>query len=465
MKLQFLGAAGQVTGSRYLLDVDGVRVLVDCGMFQERAYLDRNWEPSVVPPKQIDALLLTHAHVDHCGLVPKLVHEGFRGPIYATAATADLVAVVLRDAAKIQMEDAAFKQKRHRKEGRTGRYPVKPLFTEDDVNRTLPLLRPVRYRESVPIRRSVTAKFCDAGHILGSAMLEINASPDGQPRRLIFSGDVGQWDKPIIGDPSVFTEADYVVMESTYGNRQHDNQEDVAEQLARVIRKTVERGGNVIIPTFAIERAQELIYHLGSLLSDGRIPDVPIYLDSPMATEVTEVFRRHRDDFDADAWQRIAAGDSLLRFPGLRMVTSTEESKAINQLTQPGDHHVHLGHVYRRPHQAPFGTQPEAAGVYRAVRRLPGAGHAGPPDPRPQRGSPHPRPPLAGPRRDRADPGDLGPRRRPDAAADGWAISRSPRARSSSPTASATPRSPWPSKSAPKTAGRSPCRNIGRASN
>jgi metallo-beta-lactamase family protein len=335
VKLEFLGAAGQVTGSQYLLHVDGVHVLVDCGMFQERAYLDRNWEPSIVPPKQIDALLLTHAHVDHCGLVPKLVQEGFRGPIYATAATADLVAVVLRDAAKIQMEDAAFKQKRHRKEGRSGRYPVKPLFTEDDVYHTLPLLRPVRYLEPVPIARSVTAKFCDAGHILGSAMLEINATPDGQPRRLVFSGDVGQWDRPIVRDPSVFTEADYVVMESTYGNRRHDNDEDVPEQLARVVRETVERGGNVIIPTFAIERAQELIYHFGSLLSDGRIPDVPIYLDSPMATEVTEVFRRHREDFDADAWQRIAAGESLLRVPGLRMVTSTEDSKAINQLTRP----------------------------------------------------------------------------------------------------------------------------------
>ena len=197
------------------------------------------------------------------------------------------------------------------------------------------MLRPVDYRKPIAVKRSVTATFHDAGHILGSAMLDINVVADGQSRRLIFSGDVGQWDKPIVGDPSVFSQADYVVMESTYGGRQHENHEDVTEKLARVIRETVKRGGNVIIPTFAIERTQELIYHLGSLLSDGRIPDVPIYLDSPMATEVTEVFRRHRDLFDADAWQRIAAGDSVLRFPGLRMVTSTEESKAINELRIP----------------------------------------------------------------------------------------------------------------------------------
>jgi len=334
MRLQFLGAARQVTGSRYYLQTDGTRLLIDCGMFHEREFLERNWEPSPVRPEKIDAVLLTHAHVDHCGLLPKLAGEGFRGRILTTPATADLVDVVLHDAAKIQSEDVAFKKKRHRKEGRRGRHPVKPLFTERQVRRTLPLLRPVPYREPVEVGPGVVASFHDAGHILGSAMLELTVDDDGQSRRIIFSGDIGQWDKPIIRDPSVFTEADYVVMESTYGTREH-NDEDVETRLARVISETVDAGGNVVIPTFAIERAQELIYHLGGLLRDGRIPEVPVYLDSPMASAVTQVFQRHRECFDAEAWQRITEGDAPLRFAGLRMVESTEDSKAINRLDRP----------------------------------------------------------------------------------------------------------------------------------
>jgi len=335
MRLQFLGATRQVTGSRYYLETNGTRLLVDCGMFQERDFLDRNWEPSVIGPRKIDAVLLTHAHVDHCGLLPKLVGEGFRGRVFATPATADLVDVVLRDAAKIQEEDAAFKQKRHRKEGRRGRHPVKPLFTDIEVDRTLPLLRSAPYREPVEIAKGVTATLHDAGHILGSAMLELNIQNNGQPRRVVFSGDVGQWDKPIIRDPSVFTQADYVVMESTYGVRVHEDFENVESRLAQVVSETIAGGGNVVIPTFAIERAQELIYHFGSLLRQGRIPAVPVFLDSPMASAVTGVFQHHRECFDEQTWQRIAQGDGPLRFPGLQMVQSTEESKAINRLDSP----------------------------------------------------------------------------------------------------------------------------------
>jgi len=335
MRLQFLGATRQVTGSRYYLETNGTRLLVDCGMFQERDFLDRNWEPSVIGPRKIDAVLLTHAHVDHCGLLPKLGGEGFRGRVFATPATADLVDVVLRDAAKIQEEDAAFKQKRHRKEGRRGRHPVKPLFTDIEVDRTLPLLRSAPYREPVEIAKGVTATLHDAGHILGSAMLELNIQNNGQPRRVVFSGDVGQWDKPIIRDPSVFTQADYVVMESTYGVRVHEDFENVESRLAQVVSETIAGGGNVVIPTFAIERAQELIYHFGSLLRQGRIPAVPVFLDSPMASAVTGVFQHHRECFDEQTWQRIAQGDGPLRFPGLQMVQSTEESKAINRLDSP----------------------------------------------------------------------------------------------------------------------------------
>ncbi|HLA85454.1 MAG TPA: MBL fold metallo-hydrolase [Thermoguttaceae bacterium] len=335
MRLQFLGAARQVTGSRYYLEANGSRLLIDCGMFQERDFQDRNWEPSVIGPRRIDAVLLTHAHVDHCGLLPKLVGEGFRGKIYATPATADLVDIVLRDAAKIQEEDAAFKQKRHRREGRRGRWPVKPLFTEQEVERTLPLLRSARYGEPVEVGKGVTATFHDAGHILGSAMLELTVRENDQTRRIIFSGDVGQWDKPIIRDPSVFTQADYVVMESTYGIRKHEDFENVETRLARIISETVAAGGNVVIPTFAIERAQELIYHLGGLLHEGRIPAVPVYLDSPMASEVTGVFQRHHECFDEETWRRLGDGGSPLKFPGLRMVQATEDSKAINWVNTP----------------------------------------------------------------------------------------------------------------------------------
>ncbi|MBN1908927.1 MAG: MBL fold metallo-hydrolase, partial [Pirellulales bacterium] len=219
MKIRFLGAARQVTGSQYLLEHNGTRLLIDCGMYQERDYLDRNWEPFFFPPKKLDAVLISHAHVDHCGLVPKLVSEGFNGPIHATAATADLMDVVLHDSAKIQSEDVAFKKKRHRKEGRKGRFPVKTLFTEKDVARTIRHLSPAFYRQPVDVAEGVQATFHDAGHILGSAMIEINVQTGDGPRRIVFSGDVGQWNKPIIRDPTLFNQADYIVMESTYGDR------------------------------------------------------------------------------------------------------------------------------------------------------------------------------------------------------------------------------------------------------
>ncbi len=333
--LRFLGANRQVTGSCHQLKTDGVKLLVDCGMFQERAFLARNWEPSSPRPRNLDALLLTHAHIDHCGLAPKLVREGFRGPIYATAATAELVALVLEDAARIQVEDAAFKKKRHRKEGRQGKYPVTPLFTEEDVGRVLPLIWPVNYGQTVKINDHAEVRFHDAGHILGSAMLEIVAQTGDGPRRIIFSGDIGQWDRPIVRDPSVFDQADYVIVESTYGIRRHEVGDDIEVRLAEVITRTVAAGGNVVIPTFAIERSQEMVYHIARLTHEKKIPAVPVYLDSPMAARATEIFRRHRECFDDQSWQLINSGRSPLHFAGLRIVTSAEESKEINRLKQP----------------------------------------------------------------------------------------------------------------------------------
>lgn len=335
MKLQFLGATRQVTGSQYYVEADGAHLLVDCGMYQERAYLDRNWAPSPIRLRDLHAVLLTHAHVDHCGLAPKLVQEGYRGPIITTSASADLVELVLRDAAQIQAEDAAFKEKRHRKEGRSGKYPVKPLYTMKDVDRTLPLLETAPYDRPVRINNHVHAVFHDAGHILGSAIIELRVSDHGKPRRLLFTGDLGQWDKPIVRNPTIFTEADYVVMESTYGDRDHENHGSVDLQLERVILEAVADGGKVVIPIFAIERAQELIYHLNKLLRADRIPTIPVFLDSPMAADVNEVFRRHRECFDEEAQEMVANGGSLLKFPSLKVVQSVQESMKINSFKGP----------------------------------------------------------------------------------------------------------------------------------
>ncbi len=335
MKLQFLGAARQVTGSQHYIEAGGVKVLIDCGMFQEREYQSRNWEPSPLRARDLDALFLTHAHIDHCGRTPKLVQEGFRGPILATEASADLIDLVLRDSAKIQEEEAGYKKRRHRKEGRKSKHPAEPLYTSRDVERTLPLLQPEPYEKRVQVNDHVSAVFHDAGHILGSAMIELNVHDNGQSRRLIFSGDIGRWDTPIVRDPSAFAEADYIVMESTYGDRDHAGKGDIESQLAEVIARTAEQGGNVVIPIFAIERAQEVLYHIARLLHAERIPKLPVFLDSPMAAKATAIFRRHRDYFDLEAWQSIAAGQSLFGFAGLKMVQTVDESKEINRHKGP----------------------------------------------------------------------------------------------------------------------------------
>ncbi len=335
MKIHFLGANRQVTGSRYCLEAAGKLVMIDCGMFQERQFLGRNWETSPIPPEQIDALVLTHAHLDHCGLIPRLVSHGFGGIIYATRPTVDLAEVIMRDSAKIQEEDAAYKKKRHQREGRKGRYPEEALYNGTDVDDTMPLFRGCPYGEPMPVTDAISVTFHDAGHILGSAMLEIVVREHERERRLIFSGDVGQWEKPLIRDPSVFEQADVVVMESTYGDRDHRDGGDIATQLRDVINRTVSRGGKLVIPTFAVERAQELMYHIGQLVHTDQIPDVPVFLDSPMAVNVTNIFRRYRDCFDEESWKLIASNQAPLQFPGLKLVRSVEESKAINEVRQP----------------------------------------------------------------------------------------------------------------------------------
>jgi len=335
MKLQMLGANRQVTGSRHYVEVGSTRLLVDCGMFQEREFLGRNWARCPVPAESIHAVVLTHAHLDHSGLIPRLVREGFRGRIFATPPTVDLADIILRDSAHIQEEDAAYKAKRHRKEGRRGKYPEIPLYTGEDAARALPRLQAVPYDQPLAIAEGVQLTFRDAGHILGSAVAELDIHENGRSRRIAFSGDLGRWNQPLLRDPSELAEADYVVLESTYGDREHEDTQTVQSQLERIVTETFRAGGNVVIPTFAVERAQELIYHISQLVHSGRIPSMPVFLNSPMAVDVTEVFRRHRQYLDEETWALIHAGQPPLRFPGLRLVRSVEESKRIHELTAP----------------------------------------------------------------------------------------------------------------------------------
>lgn len=330
MKLNFLGATHQVTGSSYFLDAGGAKILVDCGMFQERDYSHRNWEAFPVPPDQIQYVLLTHVHQDHCGLVPKLVKEGFAGDILLTPASKELFPIIILDSARIQEEDAAFKKRRHEKEGRRGPYPETPLYTVQDAQKCFPLLKSVAYEEFLHLNDQVKVCFHDAGHILGSAMIEVVFLDGKEPRNIIFSGDIGQWDKPLLHNPTMFDRADYVVMETTYGNRDHDSSQDIDDRLSKVVNETIKIGGNIVIPTFAIERAQELLYHISLLARERRIPHVVTFLDSPMAVEVTKVFEQSRKYFDKETQEIFKDGQSPFEFPGLKLVESVEGSKAIN---------------------------------------------------------------------------------------------------------------------------------------
>ena len=331
ISLQFLGAAQNVTGSSYLLEAKGTRILVDCGLYQERELRYRNWKPFPVDPKSIDIVLLTHAHLDHCGLLPKLVREGFAGKIICTSPTEDIARIVLLDAAHLQEEDAEFKRKRHEREGRKGPYPEVPLYTRKDAERVFPLFKSIRYEEEVKINSSVRVTFYDAGHILGSSMIKVKVS-DGIERSIVFSGDVGRWNKPIIRDPTLISDADYILVESTYGNRIHEDPSDIKSILEDVINTTERRGGNVVIPSFAIERTQELLYYLNELLGEDRIPHLLTFVDSPMAISVTDVFRNHSEYFDKETLNLIQSGDSPFYFVNLKLTRSSGESKAINRI-------------------------------------------------------------------------------------------------------------------------------------
>ena len=306
-RLRFLGAAQNVTGSCYLVEHEGRRVLVDCGLYQERNYRERNWAPFAARPESIDAVLLTHAHLDHCGLLPKLVREGFNGPIYCTPATGEITRIVLLDSARIQEEDAQSKRRRHE--------------------------RKVGYGEPTTIGEGISASFHEAGHILGSAMIRLQvAGSTGESRSIVFSGDIGQWDKPIIEDPTIFKDADYLVMESTYGDRSHEDPGEIDQLLADGVNETHQAGGNLLIPSFALERTQEVLYYLNRLLREDRIPHLMVFVDSPMAIGVTEVFKNHPELFDDPMQDLMKAGHSPFSFSGLKLIRSVDQSKAINHI-------------------------------------------------------------------------------------------------------------------------------------
>ena len=327
--LSFFGAAQNVTGSRYLVEANGARLLIDCGLYQERELLARNWDPFPVPPESIDAVLLTHAHLDHCGLLPKLVREGFAGPIHCTAPTAEIASIVLLDSAHLQEEDAEHKRKRHEREGRKGPHPEVPLYTTEDAEAVTPLFSATEYEQPVQPGEGLEAVYHDAGHILGAASISLAIKGNGAGRRIVFSGDVGRRDKPILQDPAVIENADYVVIESTYGDRLHKDRKVIGDALTEIVNSTKKAGGNIVIPTFAVERAQELLYHLSGLLREGRIPKMPVFVDSPMAIRVTDVFEHHPEYFDEEMMALIRKRESPFDFPGLRETRTVEQSKKI----------------------------------------------------------------------------------------------------------------------------------------
>jgi metallo-beta-lactamase family protein len=330
-RLTFLGAAENVTGSRHLLETDGARILVDCGLYQERDLRGRNWDALPGGADTLDAILLTHAHLDHCGLLPKLVKDGFRGRVYCSQATAEIAQIVLLDSANLQEEDAAFKRKRHKKEGRSGPFPEEPLYSVEDAKACFELFSPVAFQEPVVLKGCVELTFHNAGHILGSSIIRLRSMCDGK-RIILFTGDLGRNDKPILKDPVVCKEADYVLIESTYGDRVHDHLEDTKEVLCEAINSAVKAGGNIVIPSFSIERSQELLYYLSELFRDKRIPRLMTILDSPMAIHVTDVFKRHPELYDEKMTELMRRHESPFSFSGLKMTPTTRESKTINTI-------------------------------------------------------------------------------------------------------------------------------------
>ena len=325
--LSFLGAARTVTGSKHLFESGGHRVLIDCGLHQERELQERNWAPFPIEPKLLDAVILTHGHLDHCGLLPRLVKQGFRGRIHCTTATAGIAPLVMADSGRLQEEDARFKEKRHAAAGRRMEHGYKPLYTHEDALETARHINGHAWHIAVPVAPGITAAFHPAGHILGSALVRLQAA-DGHA--VLFSGDLGTGGNPLIEGPVTNCGAPNLVVESTYGDREHEAT-DVSDQLAGVLSATWRRGGNVVVPCFAIERAQEILFRLRQLHDSGRLDGWRIFLDSPMAIGVLQVFRDNPESCLPAVRQLIKDGRSPFDLPGLSLTAGREDSKAINE--------------------------------------------------------------------------------------------------------------------------------------
>ena len=328
--LQFLGAAQTVTGSRFLLHIDGKRLLIDCGLFQGgRALRERNWEPFPTPPEDLDGVILTHAHIDHSGYLPRLIKEGFGGPVYCTSATADLLSLLLPDSGYLQERDAAFANKK-----KYSRHdPALPLYTEAEAREVLKHLKTVPYHQLSRLSDCLSFEYLHAGHILGSAMIRLNYKGKGAETIVCLTGDLGRSDQPVIKNPETIDRADYLLLESTYGNRVHEDN-DILSYLQTLIEQVVQSGGSLIIPAFAIGRSQSVLYFLRQLEEAGRIPALPIFLDSPMAVRAVSIYCSHLEEHDFEM-ENLMAEDCPLEAGGVRLVKTTEESKALNQFKGP----------------------------------------------------------------------------------------------------------------------------------
>lgn len=344
MKITFLGAAKTVTGSNFLVEGAGKRFLVDCGMYQGQATEEmENEAPFLFDVHSIDFMLLTHAHIDHSGRIPKLYKEGYRGDIIATKATCDLCQIMLPDSGHIQEVEIEW---RNRKRKREGKEALPPLYTAEEAIESLELFKPVHYDEIIDIDDNIKVRFNDAGHMLGSAIIELWVTENGETKKTVFTGDLGNNDIPLLASPTMIESADFLVMESTYGNRLHIRNDEKASLFLNIVSETLEKGGTVVIPSFAVGRTQEILYELNKLkfASEGdeefarkyeEIMKAAVYVDSPLAISATEVFRKNMDLFDDDVKELMEQGDNPLDFPGLKFTKTAEESKALNESNEP----------------------------------------------------------------------------------------------------------------------------------
>lgn len=339
MNITFLGATKTVTGSNFLLEGAGKKILIDCGMYQGKATEEReNYDDFAYDVKTIDFLLLTHAHIDHSGRIPKLYNEGYRNPVIATKATCDLCTIMLPDSGHIQEQENEW---RNKKRVRQGKSPLPPLYTAEEAINSLEIFKPVNYDEIIELSPDIHARFNDAGHMLGSSIIEIWVKENGEEKKVVFSGDLGNNDIPLLDSPTMIESADYLIMESTYGGRLHMRNDDKAEIFLNIVAETLDKGGNVIIPSFAVGRTQEILYELNNLKENrtdkeflekyDKLMKAPVYVDSPLAISATEIFKQNANLFEEDVRKQIQSGDNPLEFPGLKFTKTAEESMALNE--------------------------------------------------------------------------------------------------------------------------------------